>query len=402
MTFSTGTVSTSRFEYRPPVVQYGPGCVGNLADELASADLSRALVVCGKTVGSTTAVIDPVTEGLGDRVGDVFAETTPRKRLDTAFQVCERVRRVEADVLVGLGGGSSLDVAKIASLLECTERSREAIGAEFEETGTIQVPDESLTPVVAIPTTLAGADISQAAGITASPKSGLVESEVSGGVSHPAIMPHAVFADPKLIATTPRSVLTGSVMNGFDKGVETLYAHNATVFTDATAVRGLEELTEALLAFGRGNECENTYDALVRGLLCVQFGISRPGGTTLSLVHSFGHALARNYPVQQGDAHAVVVPHVLEFLFEHVDGRRTLLARGLGVDDADNTAAAVIERVTEIRDTLELPSRLRDVSGPDRESFPEVASTVLEDSFMENAPLEPSQEDIESVLKQAW
>ncbi len=404
MTATGAPADGFRFEYDPPIVRYGAGCVEGLSDELAAAGLERALVVCGTTVGSTDAVIGPVTDGLGDRLAGVFAETTPEKRLDTAFDAVERMRDVDADVLVSLGGGSSLDTATVASVLAAVEKSRSEIGREFAESGSIDVPDEPLPPVIAVPTTLAGADISQGAGITASPESGLVDEERGGGVSHPGLMPHAVFADPELVATTPREILASSAMNGFNKGIETLYAANSMVFTDGTAVRGLESFAEGLLAFGDGDDTAETYEQLVRGVLGVQYGISRPDGTTLSLIHSFGHALSRTSPLQQGTAHAVITPHALSYLFEHVDGRRDLLAEALGVEDTEESRAAVVDRVTEIRDALGLPSRLRDVDGPGRDEFSDVAEAVIADSFMQNAPpgLDATPEEIADVLEAAW
>lgn len=393
-----------RFEYRPPIIRYGSECVADLASELAAASCERALVVCGTTVGATDAVMDPVREGLGNRFIDVFAETTPEKQLLTAYRLCDRIEERNVDMLVAVGGGSSLDVAKIATLLAATDQSRATVGETFETSGTIAVPDQPLLPVVAVPTTLAGADISQAAGITASPASSLVETETGGGVSHPKLMPHAVFADPRLVATTPREILAASAMNGFNKGIETLYAANATAVTDGTAIRGLSLLSDALLAFGDGDEREQIYDDLVRGIVCVQYGVSRPDGIMLSLIHSFGHALARNTSLQQGAAHAIITPHALSLLFEHVDGRRELLAEALGVSDADDPATAVIERVTEIRDALGLPTRLRDVSGPSKDTFPDVAAAVLADPFMIYAPdgFDPSPDEIERVLETAW
>ncbi|WP_276255980.1 iron-containing alcohol dehydrogenase family protein [Halomontanus rarus] len=393
-----------RFEYEPAVLRAGPGCVDALETELAAQGSDRALVVCGSTVGSTPAVIDPVTEGLGDRLAGVFAETTPEKRLETAVDGLERTRAVEADVLVSLGGGSSLDTAKVISVLAASDRSPAVVGRELAETGTIAVPDGGLPPVVAIPTTLAGADLSMVAGVTASPSSGLVDDEVGGGVGDPQLMPAAVFADPELVATTPRSILAASAMNGFDKGIETLYARNATPITDATAIRGLGKLRDGLLAFGRGSDDEWVFETLVEGILLVQYGISRPGESTLSIVHAFGHGLTRTYDVQQGAAHAIVAPYVLEYLFEHVDGRRDLLAEALGVSEAEEPAAAIVDCVDDVGDALGLPSRLRDVDGPGRSELPDVAEAILADGMMDNAPagLEPTNEELEGVLERAW
>ncbi|MBX0324696.1 iron-containing alcohol dehydrogenase [Halomicroarcula sp. F13] len=398
------TAAPFRFEYDPATLRYGPNCVDSLAEELAALNCERALVVTGSTVGETAAVMDPIRAGLGDRLAGVFAETTPAKRLGTAYDALERFRAVEADAIVAVGGGSSLDVAKVLATVAAADRGPETVGSEFVETGTIRVPDDGLPPVVAVPTTLAGADLSQVAGVTADPDTCPVAEPASGGISDPNLMPAAVCYDPEVVATTPRSVLAASAMNGFDKGVETLYASTATPVTDATAMRGLDLLQDGLLAFGEGNDDDAVYQRLTEGIALVQYGISRPGVTTLSLIHAFGHGLTRTYEVQQGAAHAVVAPHALDYLFDAVDGRRDLLAEAFGVDDAEDPAAAVVESVAEVAAALDLPTRLRDVDGPTREEFPRVAEDVLSDAFMANAPagFDPTLEDVERVLDAAW
>ncbi|MFB6189010.1 MAG: iron-containing alcohol dehydrogenase family protein [Halapricum sp.] len=392
-----------RFAYEPSVIRAGRGCVSELADELDRQGVERALVVCGSTVGSTRAVIDPVTDGLGERLAGVFAGTTTEKRLETAFDALAAYREHDADALVGLGGGSSLDVAKVTAVLAGTDREPRDIGRELRETGSISVPADP-APIVAVPTTLTGADLSQGAGVTAAPSSGLVEEPASGGVSAPSLMPRAVVADPDLVATTPKPVLAASAMNGFDKGLETLYAATATPITDATASRGLEVLGGGLQAFADGELDAENLAPVVEGLVLVQYGISRPDGGTLSLIHAFGHGLTRSYEVQQGAAHAVVAPHVLRYLFEKVDARRDLLAGSLGVGAASDPASAVVERVSEIRNALGLPTRLRDVDGPDPAAFETVAEAILADSIVDNAPrdLDPTADEIEGVLQSAY
>ncbi|WP_265107989.1 iron-containing alcohol dehydrogenase family protein [Halosolutus halophilus] len=393
-----------RFEYDPGVLRFGSGSVDDLADELARQGFDRALLVCGSTVGNSPAVIDPVTEGLGDRLGGVFAETTTKKRLATAVEGTEAMDAHDADVLVALGGGSSLDVAKVISVLDAADRDPAAIGREFEERGTISIPSGSLAPIVAIPTTLAGADLSTVAGVTAAPDGGLVDAPTSGGVGDPRLMPGAIVYDPALVATTPKSILAASAMNGFDKGIETLYARTATPVTDATAMRGLGLLRDGLRRLGDEGPTEDVLEPVLEGTMVVQYGISRPGETTLSIVHAFGHGLTRSYDVQQGAAHGVVAPHVLRYLFEEVDGRRDLLADALGVGDAADRAEAIVDAVADVRDALDLPARLRDVDGPEPDEFPAVAEAILEDSFVANAPagLEPTQEAIEAVLEDAY
>jgi len=393
-----------RFEYDPAVVSYGPNCVAQLDEELARLDRERALVVTGSTVGESEPVMAPVRSGLGDRLAGVFAGTTPQKRLGTAYEALEQYRETDADSIVAVGGGSSLDVATVVAVLAASDREPEAVGAELVDRGTLTVPASGLPPVLTVPTTLAGADLSQVAGVTADPGTCPVRAPASGGVGAPQLLPAVACYDPELVATTPTGVLAGSAMNGFDKGVETLYARSRTPVTDATAMRGLAMLAEGLPALGAGRTGEPTYRRLTQGAMLVQYGISRPDGTTLSLIHAFGHGLTREYDVQQGTAHAVVAPHVLAALFDAVDGRRDLLAEALGVGDAADPAAAVVDRVAELAASLSLPARLRDVDGPGRDEFPEVADAILADAFLANAPagFELTRADVVAVLEAAW
>jgi alcohol dehydrogenase class IV len=393
-----------RFAYEPGAVRYGEGAAGDLDDELEALGAERALVVAGQTVGTTPEVIDPVREGLGDRLAGVLAETTPDKLVSTALDVVEAMEETGADALVGLGGGSSIDVSKAAAAIASKDSEgvdRAAVGTEMEETGTIAVEGEA-PPVVAVPTTLAGADLSQVAGINADPATCPVEEAVDGGLSDPALMSAAVVGDPELVATTPAGILTASAMNGFDKGVETLYTSAATPFTDATAVRGLDVLTDALPALGERVTVE-TAGRTLEGLLLVQYGISRPDGGTLGLIHAFGHGLTASSDIQQGAAHAVVAPHALRYLFSEVEGRRELLAEGLGVGDAGDPAEAVVEAVAEVRDGLGLPARLRDTQGPEPDQFDDIARAVVDDPLIVNLPegLELTVEDMLGVLEDA-
>ncbi|MEF8907484.1 MAG: iron-containing alcohol dehydrogenase, partial [Haloarculaceae archaeon] len=88
-----------RFAYEPGAIRYGVGAAGDLDDELAALGADRALVVSGQTVGTTPEVIDPVREGLGDRLAGVLAETTPDKLVSTALDVVEAMEETGADAL---------------------------------------------------------------------------------------------------------------------------------------------------------------------------------------------------------------------------------------------------------------------------------------------------------------
>jgi len=391
-----------RFEYHPGTIIYGSNCVKNLSSELENIGCNRALIVTGETVGTIKTVIGPVGEGIGSRLAGTYAQTTPQKRLTTALEGAQRIRDEEIDVIVSLGSGSSLDVAKIMSIIAAGNRPNKAIRKAFREHHTIKMPAEKLIPIIAVPTTLAGADFSSAAGITDTN-----DKVIYGGAFNEQLMPTACFYDPVLFQHTPQNVLCASAMNGFDKGIESLYARNASPVTDSTAMRGLSLLAKGLPRLGAGKRDKQTLHNVVVGIILVQYGVSQVRGTTLSLIHAFGHGLTRGFGIQQGAAHAIMAPHVLKFLFENVDGRRRLIAKALNVsssDDAKETATAIVDKVASIRDNLSLPSRLRSIDTIHKNDLPEIASAVYKDGIMRNAPddLDPQPADLEAILEAAW
>ena len=393
------------FEYRPATIRHGSGAVAALDDELDRLGDSRALVVCGSTVGSTPAVVDPVTAGLDDRLVGVFDEVSAAKRIGTAARAAERVHAENADAVVALGGGSALDTAKVVAVLAGHDDPT-AAAERMADAETVTVPDGDLLDVVAIPTTLPGADLSQVAGVTYGLDDTVPpEEQPSGGVGDPRLMPELVVHDPELLKETPDEILARSAMNGFDKGVELLYASDNTPITDGVAVRGLRLLQNSLPELPDSASEAALSDALA-GIACAQYGVSTPRGYRASIIHAFGHALSRRYPIQQGVAHAIAAPHVLAYIFEHVDGRRELLAEAFDVDatDPEKQGAAVVDAVVEVRDGLGLPSQLRDVDGAQKADFPELAQAVVEDSFMAAAPagLNADAATLEGVFEAMW
>ena len=404
----TDFATSGRFEFQPGVIRFGPGCVEDLADELDSHGVSRALVVSGRTTGTTPAVIEPVEAGLGEYHAGTAAVTTPEKRLDTAFEIVDQMNEYEADALVSLGAGSSIDLTKVASVLASRSLSRNEAGKELEETGSISVPDEPVVTHVAVPTTLSGADLSMGGGVNALPESGLVSAPTNGGVYGSSVMPTGLFYDSELFETTPIDILAGSVMNGFDKGIESLYASNGIMLTDATAIRGLSLLQEALPHLRDDNRDEEVLEQIVQGIVLVQYGIwGVKSMATLSIIHAFGHGVTSHSDAHQGNVHATVAPHVLRYVFENVDGRRYLIADALGVSTdgpPEEVAEGIVAAVTEIRDALELPTQLGTLAGVEEDALPVMAEAVHADWCMNNTPegLETSREDVAGILRNAW
>ncbi|WP_432507928.1 iron-containing alcohol dehydrogenase family protein [Halorubrum ezzemoulense] len=387
-------------------IRYGRGRVADLGAWLGDRGLDGALVVCGSNTGANDALMDPVRDGLGDRLVGVFDGTTPDKRVETAYDLLDARAEADADVLVAVGGGASLDVARQATLLAADGRDLDALRGDAEAgadaLGDLAPESGPALPAVVVPTTFAGADVSTGGSLEV-----LSADESPTGqpvtVSGSGAWPIVDVADPALFETTPASVLAGSAMNGFDKGIETPYARDASPVSDAAAVHGLRLLSDALpRVAGDRPGGEDAMDRAVVGSLLVQLD------SKISVIHAFGHGFARRYEVQQGAVHAVVAPHALAYLFDEVDASRRALAAGLGIRTGGRDDAAIAEdvvaAVAEVRNALDVPSRLRDLPETDEDDLPAIAEFVAEDPPMERAPadLDATPEEILGVLRAAW
>ncbi len=394
-------------DYDPGEIRFGRGGADDLADLLAARGLASALVVTGENVGANPDVMAPVEASLGDALAGVFDGTTPAKTLGAALAAAREVRDTGAEAIVAVGSGSSLDTAKVASALG--SYADPAAAAEHAlDSGSVPVADDGRpTPVIAVPTTLAGADLSVIGGVGLSLDRDADPSEIpSGGVSDRRLMPTALCYDPELFETTPRSVLTASAMNGFDKAVECLYSPHATPITDGTASRALSLMQSGFAALPETDPDPATFDDAVAGVIAAQYGISTPGAYRASIIHAFGHGFSNDYDAHQGTVHGVLAPHVLRYVFSEVDGRRELLAEALGVAepsmDDDELAEAVVGAVAGVSDDLGLPSELREIEGLTQADLPDVAAIIHDDGLFAEAPVQPSVAEIEEVLEAAW
>lgn len=385
------------FDYFHGDIVYGRASVNRLDEFLGEHGLQRAMVVTGTNVGANDDVMEPIMRGIDDRLAGIFAETTAEKSAETVFDGIEAMDAYDADVLVGVGGGSSLDITRQISAYAADGRPLSAYrdAARADELSAPS-PGDSPTPVVVIPTTLSGADISDSGSVAIFD----AEESPTGETLRLAgsVDPIGMFYDPALFETTPESVLAGSAMNGFDKAIETIYASNGSPITDSTAVHSLRLFSESLPNLGDSAEA---MDRAVVAVILAQFK------RRISVIHSFGHGVSRHHPVHQGLVHAVMAPHALRYIFDHVDGDRELLAMGFGLDEnlsADEQATAIVDAVIAIRDSLGLPSRLRDLDGVPKENIPMIAELTLADAKMPQGPagLDPTVEEFEAVLRDAW
>lgn len=380
----TGTVTTTLTQRRRVVS--GAGAVDRLPAALDQAGIDRALVVCGKHLAAGPA-LGRVLKALGDRAAGIFDECTPHARIETVDRIAAALRGVDADGIVAVGGGSTIDAAKGAAVLAGVGGDLADMATRFEPPDRYVVPPLAgpRVPVVAVPTTLSASDATISAGfIDLAQRSKIV-------IVDPEAPVRAVVLDPGLLATTPRDVLAGSAGNAINHGVEALYSRGRTPFTDVFASTALTLLVASIEDALDGDE-----EALGHCQTAAHLaGMALPGGG-LGLAHAACHALGA-FGCSHGGANSVMVVHALRFNREWLGPQERVIEQALGAPAGESVTA-----LTELLTRIGAPTSLRTL-GMDKDDLPVVAAHAFGDRHVHANPRPVrSAVEVEQLLWEAW
>jgi len=360
------------------LIVLAPGCVDELASQLGRLGRMRAYVVTGSSL-AFGRVGQTVRNALGPMMVGVFSGARPHVPVETAEQVANEAHSLNADVLVGLGGGSPIGTAKAAV-------SRLAGGATAGDARWL---------VAAIPTTYAGSEVTPVFGTT----------DVVHGrkevVRNPGIRPRLVLYDPELAIDTPPDLTAGTGINALAHCVEGLYSNEAGDEERAMAIRAATLLAEHLpKAFARPEDLAHRYHLFEASMLA-GLVLARAG---MGVHHGLCHVLGGRYNAPHGVLNAIILPHAMRFNLPVAGPAYSQLAPVFGLKAAASPkkGEAVCRAMTDFIRQFRLPYRLRELGIP-KTQLPAVAADALQsESVRRNPrPLRDAQDALQ-ILEAAW
>ena len=360
------------------LIVLAPGCVDEVASQLGRLRRKRAYVVTGSGLASGR-VGQTIRNALGPMMVGMFSGARPHVPVETAEQVANEARSLNADVLIGLGGGSPIGTAKAAV-------SRLADGATAGDVRWI---------VAAIPTTYSGSEVTPVFGTT----------DVARGrkevVRNPGIRPRLVLYDPELAIDTPPDLTAGTGINALAHCVEGLYSSDAGDEERAMAVQAATLLVEHLpKAFARPEELAHRYH-LFEGSMLAGLVLARAG---MGVHHGLCHVLGGRYNAPHGVLNAIMLPHAMRFNLPVAGPTYAQLAPVFGLKAADSprTGEAVCRAVTDFIRQFRLPQRLREIGIP-KTDLPAVAADALQSQSVRRnpRPLRDARDALQ-ILEAAW
>ena len=372
----------------PRKLVFGEDAFSTLKSDLSRSGLQRIYVVSIRPLEDVLAELEDVLAASG--IATMFNFSIIEEPTFTEFEdILEAVRAFEADGVVGIGGGSVLDMAK---LLAAQINNRQAI-ADIVGIGNLAGRD---TYLACVPTT-------SGTGSEVSPNALFTDDDGSKvGVISPYLVPDAAYVCPELTVSVPAPVTAATGIDAFTHCLEAYANKHAHPLADVLAIKGLEVIARNLLTACRKPD---DIDARTQVALGSVYGGMCLGPVNTGAVHALAYPLGTEFHVPHGLSNALLLPSVMDFNLPAATREYAEVAVAIGADPADTeleTAKNGIEFVRQLIADCGIPARLSEVSIP-RDAIPRLAEGAIKvQRLLKNNLREVTLDDAVAIYDAAY
>lgn len=378
----------------PRLMKVGAGAVQELGEVLAELGAQRPLIVTDPFMDKS-GTVDVAVRALRTAGFEaaVFAETVPDPTTDSLRAGLDAVERHKADVLIGFGGGSSIDTAKALGLLSLKGGPMRQYKAPRRNTG------PSL-PVVAVPTTAgSGSEATQFSIISDSETN---EKMLCAG---PAFLPVAAVVDYELTLSMPARLSADTGIDALTHAIEAYVSRKANPFSDGFALAAISAIGRNLRDVYKDGSNREAREAMM--LAATQAGIAF-SNSSVALVHGMSRPLGAHFHIAHGLANAMLFPAVTEFSVAGAQARYAECARALGAagpeDDDAAAAKALVAELHALNQDLGVPTpQSYGISADDwHRLIPVMAEQALASGSPANNPVVPEASEIQALYAKVY
>ena len=374
---------------------FGKGAREELAQEIKNRGFKKAFVVTDKSLAEC-GVINKVTDVL-EKAGipfEVYSEVKPNPTIKNVTDGIEACKKSGADVIVAVGGGSSIDTAKGISIVMTNPDRADIVSLN----GASNTVNRGM-PVIALPTTSG-----TAAEVTINYVITDEEREVKMVCVDPHDIPIMAIVDSDLMATMPKSLASATGMDALTHAVEGYITKAHNTMSDMFHMKAIK-LIFKYLPSAVNEKDEEAIEMMGLAQYIAGMGFSNVG---LGIVHSMAHQLGAVYDTPHGLANAILLPTVMRFNGEDPETAqrfREILCE-IGRPDAANlndqdVINTFVWMISELSKSVGITQRVRDV-GAKEEDFEMLADKAMQDPCKPGNPREVSKEDFIELFRRAF
>jgi alcohol dehydrogenase class IV len=367
----------------------GVNSIDNLNNIVKEFNTDTVLIVTDMGFWNTGLVEKPksILEKSDIKV-DIINDVPAEPELEQVIRIFDRIKDKKYGMLIGMGGGSVMDVTKLLSVMMTNDMHIEGmIGVE-------KIPQKGVTTLM-IPTTAGTGSEATPNAIVSIP-----EQELKVGIVSKWLVPDYVILDPVMTLKLPPSVTASTGMDALTHALECYISKKANPMSDIFALKAINLICGGIeKVYAKGDDLEARHDMLLGsylGGMCI-------ASSSTAAVHALAYPLGGKFKIPHGISNAMLLHHVMEFNRDAIEERLKDVAVQMGIDttaiSAQEAAGKVIERLKELSGILNIPSSLKTfgVTEGDLNQMVEAASKVTR--LLDNNPKRMSLEDIENIYK---
>ena len=372
---------------QPGKIVFGENSLLQIVNDNIVLNSERILFLVATPLLSATESVWEKISALGKKVV-VVEYNFPGEPTFVQFEtLLNKSNYFRPDCVIGVGGGSVLDCAKLLSAL--TENSQ-----KLEDIVGIGFLNGRSKKLICVPTT-------SGTGSEMSPNAILLNEETSAksGIISPFLVPDACYIDPVLTVSLPSRLTAETGMDALSHCIEAYTNKFAHPAVDTYALKGIELISDNLQ-----KACEDGSNLQARSALSLgsMYGGLCLGPVNTSAVHALSYGLGGNFHIAHGLANAILLPEVLRFNLVADPKRHADVAKALGVTDQgsdEKTALAGIEKLIELSKACKIPQRLTEI-GITEKILPELADIAMNVTrLLKNNPRIVTKEDAIEIYK---
>lgn len=375
--------------YVPTRLTFGRGAVNETADELRKLTDAKVLVVT-----------DPglVEAGIAGRVLEVlnrssiaftaFSNVESNPSIDTVTKALAIYQEADCGALIGLGGGSAMDVAKAVGVLATN-------GGDIRDYEGIDKIGKPLPPLICIPTTTGtGSEVTRFTVIMDRTRAYKMP------IASVHVYPKVAILDPELTTSAPPHIIAATAMDALTHGIESFVSLRSNAFTEPLALAAIRIIARNLQNAVATRSVEvMSYLLYASTLAGMAFTNTRLGN-----VHAMSHPLGGYYNLHHGLANAILLPYVMAFNREACPEKFARLAEAMGKDvhglDEQSASYEAIEAVKYLACSVGIPTRLSDV-GVNETHIEAMTDDAMRSGNILVNPRRTTRDDIKMLYYQA-
>jgi maleylacetate reductase len=371
----TDTMNGFRYISYAQEVIFAPASLAQLGETVGRFGWHKVLL-CTSHSMKINGQIDSIKSMLGNSLVAVFDHVQPHVQDVQVKEVLALAIKNKADAVIGMGGGSPIGMAK-------------AVGFQ------------SHLPIIAIPSTYAGSEMTPVYGMTHTDEN--PPRKVT--VNDPKIAPKLVIYDPQLTLDLPPELSASTGINALAHCIEALYSKTRNPISTAAAINGVRHINHALLnCYQDGNNLDARTEMLLGAHLA---GLSL-ASVLMGLHHGLCHVLGGSANIPHGITNSIILPHAIRFNAAATAPQLLTAAEAMGIPVNGSSPQVVIEALAQkihvLIGRMNLPQRLRDAGTALKESdLPDLAQLGFQNRNIQNNPTPiTNASQIENLLRDAW